>query len=160
MVRRPSTAARRHRRARDGRSRGLRSVVAGVGVVVLAVGVVLAAAVGGYPASRPRLLSGAAWLASAQVGQLTLLDGSSVEVAAQVQVAPKGNRLDVVQQAATAYAVDRTAWTPAAACWPPPTRTPWPPGAGWSRWPPRSTRPPPPSMTAAGCGCWTPPPET
>ena len=109
MVRRPSTAARRHRRARDGRSRGLRSVVAGVGVVVLAVGLVLAAAVGGYPASRPRLLSGAAWLASAQVGQLTLLDGSSVEVAAQVQVAPKGNRLDVVQQAATAYAVDRTA---------------------------------------------------
>src|SRR6266508_332728 len=94
MVRRPSTAARRHRRARDGRSRGLRLVVAGVGVVVLAVGV---------------LVSGAAWLASAQGGQLTLLDGSSVEVAAQVQVAPKGNRLDVVQQAATAYAVDRTA---------------------------------------------------
>jgi len=78
-------------------------------VVVVAAGLVLAAAVGGYPAARPRLLSGAAWLASAQVGQLTLLDGSSVEVAAQVQVAPKGNRLDVVQQDATAYAIDRTA---------------------------------------------------
>src|SRR6266508_506327 len=104
MVRRAAGHRRSHRRA-AGRGRWLRSVVAGGAVVVVAAGLVLAAAVGGYPAARPRLLSGAAWLASAQVGQLTLLDGSSVEVAAQVQVAPKGNRLDVVQQAATAYAV-------------------------------------------------------
>src|SRR5439155_25782882 len=43
-----------------------------------------------------------------QLGQLTLPAGSSAEVAAQVPVAPRGNRLDVVQQGATAYAVDRT----------------------------------------------------
>jgi PKD domain/Divergent InlB B-repeat domain len=89
--------------------RMLRYGVAAVGVVALAAGMVLAAAVGGYPASRPRLLSGAAWLASAQVGQLALLDGSSAERAAQVVVAPPGNRIDVVQQGATAYVVNRTA---------------------------------------------------
>jgi PKD domain/Divergent InlB B-repeat domain len=101
----------RHRRSRSsGRRRRLvRSVVAGVGVLVVVAGLVVAAAVGGYPAERPRLLSGAAWLVSSQVGQVTLLDGSSVEVAAQVRVAPAGNRLEVVQQAATAYVVDRTA---------------------------------------------------
>jgi len=31
----------------------------------------------GHPAERPHLMSGSAWLASAKVGQLTLLDGSS-----------------------------------------------------------------------------------
>jgi hypothetical protein len=60
----------------------------------------------GYPATRPHLLSGTAWLASSQIGALTLLDGSSAEVAAQVQVAPAGTRLDVVQQGTTAYAVN------------------------------------------------------
>jgi hypothetical protein len=63
----------------------------------------------GFPVERPHLLSGAAWLASSSVGQLTLLDGSSAEVAAQVQVAPAGNRLTVAQQATHAYVVDRTA---------------------------------------------------
>src|SRR6266542_4545009 len=63
----------------------------------------------GYPANRLRLLSGAAWLVSTQVGQVTLLDGSTAEVAAQVPVAPPGTRLDVVQQGANAYAVNRTA---------------------------------------------------
>ena len=89
--------------------RRVRYVLAGFGAVALAAGLVLAAAAGGYTASRPRLLSGTAWLASAQVGQLTLLDGSSAEVAAQVTVAPRGNRIDVVQQASTGYVVDRTA---------------------------------------------------
>src|SRR6266511_3566374 len=56
-----------------------------------------------------RRLSGAAWLVSTQVGQVTLLDGSTAEVAAQVPVAPPGTRLDVVQQGANAYAVNRTA---------------------------------------------------
>jgi hypothetical protein len=45
-------------------------------------------------------MSGAAWLPSTQVGQLTLLDGSSVEVAAQVravrrQRSPAGHRGDI-----------------------------------------------------------------
>jgi PKD domain/Divergent InlB B-repeat domain len=65
----------------------------------------------GYPADRPRLLSGAAWLTTAQTGQLTLLDGSSAEVAAQVQVGQPGDRIDVVQQGSTAYAVNRSAGT-------------------------------------------------
>src|SRR6266545_1129116 len=88
------------------RWRGPLGAVASVAVV----GALLAAGIGkGYPAERANLLSGAAWLPSAQVGQLTLLDGASVEVAAQVRVAPSGTGLDVVQQGATAYALDRAA---------------------------------------------------
>ena len=84
----------------------------GAGLVAALVGTALVAgAKGGFPATRPRLLSGAAWLASVQVGQLTLLDGSSAEVAAQVSVAAPGERLDVVQQAATGYAVNRSTGT-------------------------------------------------
>jgi hypothetical protein len=78
-------------------------VVGGIAAVVL-VG-------SGQPAQSVRLLSGSAWLPSAKVGQLTLLDGSSTEVAAQVQVATPGNNLDVVQQGSTAYAIDRTLGT-------------------------------------------------
>jgi chitodextrinase len=77
--------------------------------VLGAVGV--AGARGGYPADRPRLLSGSAWLPSSQVGQLTLLDGSSAEVAAQVQVAKPGENLEAVQQGSTAYVVNRTTGT-------------------------------------------------
>lgn len=65
----------------------------------------------GYPAEQVRLLSGSAWLASSQAGQVTLLDGSSAEVAAQLKVASAGNRLEVVQHGATAYAIDQTAGT-------------------------------------------------
>jgi hypothetical protein len=86
----------------------VRSLVAGAAVLAV-VGVVgIAGARGGYPATRPRLMSGTAWLASSLVGQLTLLDGSSAEVAAQVQVAARGNGLDAVQQGSTAYVVNRT----------------------------------------------------
>lgn len=65
----------------------------------------------GVPAQDVRLLSGSAWLSSAKVGQVTLLDGSTAEVAAQLQVAPPGNVVDVVQAGSTAYAVDKTAGT-------------------------------------------------
>jgi hypothetical protein len=65
----------------------------------------------GYPVQDVRLLSGSAWLASSQVGQVTLMDGASAEVAAQVRVAAPGHSLDVVQQGANAYAVDHTAGT-------------------------------------------------
>jgi hypothetical protein len=92
-----------------------RSQVGGLAVGIVTLGVVVAAGIvgtrGAYPADQPRLLSGAAWLASTQVGQLTLLDGSSAEVAAQVGIAPPGNQLDVAQQGSVAYAVDRTAGT-------------------------------------------------
>src|SRR2546423_1280707 len=90
-----------------------RSRVGGLAVGMVRLGVVVAAGVvgarGAYPAARRRLLSGAAWLASTQVGQLTVLDGSSAEVAAQVGIAPPGNQLGVAQQGSVAYAVDRTA---------------------------------------------------
>ncbi|OLE21984.1 MAG: hypothetical protein AUG44_26030 [Actinobacteria bacterium 13_1_20CM_3_71_11] len=89
----------------------VRALLAGTGTVA-AVGALLVAGInGGYPASRPQLRSGAAWLASASVGQLTLLDGATAEIAAQVQVASRGDRVDVVQEAATAYAVNRTTGT-------------------------------------------------
>ncbi|MET0132534.1 MAG: hypothetical protein ABW215_02970 [Kibdelosporangium sp.] len=74
-------------------------------------GITLFGAPQGNPAQDVRLLSGSAWLSSGRVGQLTLLDGSSAEVAAQVQVAPAGDVLDVVQQGPGAYAVDQTAGT-------------------------------------------------
>jgi Divergent InlB B-repeat domain/PKD domain len=91
------------------RSRWWRPVTAGAGAIALAAGTAWAATIGGYPADRPNLLSGAAWLASAQVGQVSLLDGSTAEVAAQVNVAQPGDRIDVVQQGSTAYVVNRTA---------------------------------------------------
>src|SRR2546430_3728295 len=89
-------------------SRRVRGGLAGLGTLTVVGGLLAVGVHGGYPATRPQLLSGSAWLASAQVGQVTLLDGSSAEVAAQVQVAAGGDRLDVVQQSATAYAVNRS----------------------------------------------------
>ena len=86
---------------------GRRVRAAGAGAVTVAmIGTLgLAGWAAGYPVDRPHLLSGAAWLPSGRVGQVALLDGSSAEVAAQVQVAPPGERLDVVQQGTTAYAM-------------------------------------------------------
>ncbi|MET0238226.1 MAG: PASTA domain-containing protein [Kibdelosporangium sp.] len=74
-------------------------------------GVVLLGMNEGHPAQDVRLLSGAAWLASGRVGQVSLLDGSSAEVSAQVQVAPAGSVVDVVQAGTHAYAVDQSART-------------------------------------------------
>jgi hypothetical protein len=87
--------------------------MAGLGLAgVLAVGVVVVVGAGhGASTQSVRLLSGTAWLASRTVGQLTLLDGSTAEVAAQVQVAPAGNVVDAVQDGHTGYGVDRTAGT-------------------------------------------------
>jgi hypothetical protein len=89
----------------------IRILLSGLIPLTVVAGLLLAGVRGGYPATRPQLLSGAAWLASAQVGQLTLLDGSSAEVAAQVQVAGRGDHLDAVQHGATAYAVNRSSGT-------------------------------------------------
>ncbi len=80
----------------------------GAGTLAALVGLGLAGLHGGYPAVRPHLGSGDAWLPSDRVGQLTLLDGSTAEVAGQVQVAAAGDRVDAVQVGSTAYAVDRT----------------------------------------------------
>jgi hypothetical protein len=91
--------------------RRVRALLAGTATAAVVGAFLVAGVQGGYPASRPQLLSGSAWLASAAVGQLTLLDGSTAEIAAQVQIASRGDRVDVVQQAATAYAVNRTTGT-------------------------------------------------
>src|SRR4051812_10490236 len=83
-----------------------------LGAAAVAVGGLVAAGTGhGYPAQDVRMRSGSAWLASSGVGQVSLLDGTSAEVAAQVQVGPPGHALDVVQRDSTAYAVDRSAGT-------------------------------------------------
>ncbi len=82
-----------------------------VGTLVVAAGLALVGTGKGYPADRPRLQSGSAWLASSQVGQLTLLDGSSAEVAAQVSVASPGSHIDSVQQGANAYVVNQSTGT-------------------------------------------------
>ncbi|TML23644.1 MAG: hypothetical protein E6G35_13905 [Actinobacteria bacterium] len=150
----------------------VRGGLTGLAVVVLAAGVVVAGAHGGYPTERPHLLSGSAWLASSGVGELTLLDGSSAEVAAQVRVADPGDRLGVVQQSATAYAVDGTDGTvrridgatfqvsPPATPVPGPIRRRWSYAVGPSRSPCRSTPPMPRSTTPAGCGYSTRQPVT
>ncbi|MET0135220.1 MAG: PKD domain-containing protein [Kibdelosporangium sp.] len=89
----------------------LKLMATGVSTAVAVAVVAVAGSGNGHPAQDVRLLSGAAWFASAKVGQVTLLDGATAEVSAQVQVAPAGNQLDVVQQGSTAYAVDRSAGT-------------------------------------------------
>ncbi|ALG11440.1 hypothetical protein AOZ06_35330 [Kibdelosporangium phytohabitans] len=79
---------------------------------VIAVGGMAVAGVdSGNEVQDVKLLSGAAWLASGRVGQLSLLDGPSTEVSAQVQVSAPGSVLDVVQAGPNAYAVDQTAGT-------------------------------------------------
>ncbi|MEY9857852.1 hypothetical protein ABH935_003465 [Catenulispora sp. GAS73] len=93
------------------RKHAVRTGAYGVGVVGTVGLAVFLGAGRGYPAQSVHLLPGSAWLASSQAGQLTLLDGASAEVAAQVQAAPAGHVLDVVQQGSTAYAIDETAGT-------------------------------------------------
>lgn len=64
---------------------------------------------GGHPVEAVRLLSGAVWLSSTHVGQLTLLDGSAEQVAAQVQVASYRDTINAVRDRTIGYAVNRTA---------------------------------------------------
>ncbi|WP_439381910.1 PKD domain-containing protein [Amycolatopsis lexingtonensis] len=54
-----------------------------------------------------RLHPGVAWVASNEVGQLTLLDGASAEAAAGVQVDRPGSALYAAQEGATGYALNR-----------------------------------------------------
>jgi hypothetical protein len=93
--------------------KGLKRAHIGVtaAVAMLLGGIAVASMGEGEPVDDVRLLSGAAWLSSSKVGQVTLLDGSSAEVAAQVQVASPGTALEVAQQGATAYAIDQSAGT-------------------------------------------------
>ncbi|MCE7011219.1 PKD domain-containing protein [Kibdelosporangium philippinense] len=82
----------------------------GCAVAVLG-GVAVAGMDSGHEVQNVKLLSGAAWLPSGRVGQLSLLDGTSAEVSAQVQVSQPGSVLEVVQAGPNAYSVDQTAGT-------------------------------------------------
>jgi hypothetical protein len=93
------------------RRRWIRPMIVGTAMVASVAAIGFLGARGGYTATHPRLSAGSAWLASSHVGQLTLLDGSSAEVAAQVQVGSPGDGLDAVQQGPTAYAVNRSTGT-------------------------------------------------
>ncbi|WP_132123659.1 InlB B-repeat-containing protein [Actinocrispum wychmicini] len=86
-------------------------MVAGLAAVLVAGGVAVIGLTQGNDVRSARLLSGSAWLASAKVGQITLLDGASAEVSAQVKVAGPGDALTVVQQGSTAYTVDQSTGT-------------------------------------------------
>jgi hypothetical protein len=89
----------------------MRTGIAAASCAAVVSGVALFGADDGHPAQDVKLLSGAAWLASGRVGQMSLLDGSSAEVSAQVQVASAGSIVDVVQAGVHAYAVDQSART-------------------------------------------------
>lgn len=62
----------------------------------------------GYPVTKVRLRAGVVWLASNQVGQLTLVDGSTAGVAAGISVSPPGHTLRVTQRGSDGYAVDQS----------------------------------------------------
>ena len=59
------------------------------------------------PPAQLELRSGGAWVASPTVGQLTLIDGGTAEVAARVQVAEAATDLGAVQAGSVGYALDR-----------------------------------------------------
>lgn len=84
----------------------MRAVAGTVTVVVLLAGVVVLGADRAHQAPKLRLHAGAAWLASNDVGQLTLVDGASAEVAARVPVAEPGSQLHTSQLGSTGYAVN------------------------------------------------------
>ena len=86
-----------------------------IGVVaVLAVaagGLVMAGSAHGYPAETLRLLSGQAWLGSSGVGQVSLIDGTTAQVAERVKVAAPGDLLSVGLTGHDAVVADATAGT-------------------------------------------------
>ncbi|WP_084431820.1 hypothetical protein [Kibdelosporangium aridum] len=82
-------------------------VVAIAVAVASLAGVVMLGMDQAHQAPWVRLHGGAAWLASSQTGQLTLLDGASAEVAARVPVAPPGAPLRSGQFGSTGYTLNQ-----------------------------------------------------
>lgn len=78
----------------------LATVTAVMAAVVLVTGP-------GYQTENVRMLSGAVWLASAESGEATLLDGVSAEVKTHVQVAEPGTALSVAQWNNAAVTLNR-----------------------------------------------------
>ena len=78
-------------------------------VALCAVTAVVAAGGEGVdPPATLDLRGGGAWVASSAVGQLTLIDGGTAEVAARVAVAEPGGDLGSVQDGIVGFALDRT----------------------------------------------------
>ena len=67
---------------------------------------------GGSPPVRVDLRAGGAWVASSTVGLMTLIDGSSAQVVARVDVGDASPGLTAVQAGPVGYAVDgaRARW--------------------------------------------------
>ncbi len=59
------------------------------------------------PPAQFELQGGGAWVASAAVGQMTLIDGGSAEVIASVRVAEPGDDLGATQAGMVGYGIDR-----------------------------------------------------
>ena len=76
--------------------------------VPLVAGVVVASQGHGFPVTQMSLSGGGAWLASSEVGQMSLIDGASAELAAKVKVADPPAQLEAVQAGTGAYAIDRS----------------------------------------------------
>jgi hypothetical protein len=89
------------------RSRGLRRLGATVAGACAVAGVVAAGGGSAVPPAELDLRGGGAWVASSAVGQLTLIDGGTAEVAARVAVAEPGSDLGSVQDGTVGYALDR-----------------------------------------------------
>ena len=78
----------------------------GAGLVVCSVLGGLVARGDASPPAELDLRGGGAWVASSTVGQLTLIDGGTAEVAARVQVAEGTTDLGAVQDGNVGYALD------------------------------------------------------
>jgi PKD repeat protein len=84
-----------------------------LGSGMLAVGLVLAVVAGtvgnrGRPSGRVSLSTGSAWFPSPDVGQVALIDGTTVTRVVQVPVFPAGDKIEAVQAGSSAYVVDNT----------------------------------------------------
>ncbi|TDV43164.1 PKD domain-containing protein [Actinophytocola oryzae] len=84
----------------------LRRATAGIVAVAMVFGIVVSWDSPWDPVPGVRLHAGAAWVASNAIGQLTLLDGASAEVAAGVPLGRSGGALHTAQRGGTGYALD------------------------------------------------------
>ena len=88
------------------------SAAAVVGSVVVAVPLLLVGITGqGNPVGELHQETGTVWISSPDQGLLSLIDGSSQEVAASLRVAVPVGALDVTQAGAAAYVTDVAAGT-------------------------------------------------
>ncbi|MFN8075909.1 MAG: PKD domain-containing protein [Kineosporiaceae bacterium] len=88
--------------------RGRRAAAGALVVGVLAAGAaVLAPRTSGFSATRFEVVAGAAWLPSYRIGQVALVDGTTSDTVARVDVVDRESALDVVQTGSSAVVVRR-----------------------------------------------------